>query len=239
MGTKTIEQELLAATGAKPQKKGEDRQAFLKRIHEGVQNDVSDDDWKNLSSPAGKWSNDASKAFDADQPFPDFPDVAAVADKPVPKGKGKAAPAAPADEDPGEAADETETTGEEEAEAPVAEPEDTVKKPAKKKAAAAVKPAKTPKADVPKASAKDKPAAKKAPAKKAAAASGEGYKGHRAGSRKETVHKVFDDKGRDAAIKKAADLGIQENTAKGWLYSWGSKAADTAKPAKKPAKAKK
>jgi hypothetical protein len=44
-----------------------------------------------------------------------------------------------------------------------------------------------------------------------------GYKGHRAGSRKETVHKIFDQKGVEAARLKAELLGIRPGSFKTWL----------------------
>lgn len=71
----------------------------------------------------------------------------------------------------------------------------------------------------------------------------EGYKGHRPGSNKEKVHKVFDEKGKEAAIKKAASLDLSESTARTWCSSWkkgGKKASDNArKPAGKKTSAKK
>lgn len=65
----------------------------------------------------------------------------------------------------------------------------------------------------------------------------EGYKGHRVGSNKGKVHQVFDDKGKDAAIKKAVSLDIMETTARTWCSAWGSaKKKPVAKKAKAPAK---
>ena len=46
---------------------------------------------------------------------------------------------------------------------------------------------------------------------------GNGYKGHRVGSRKETVHIVFDQKGVEAARLKAELLGIRPGSFKTWL----------------------
>ncbi|HKX35954.1 MAG TPA: hypothetical protein VJM79_04720, partial [Rhizorhapis sp.] len=97
------------------------------------------------------------------------------------------------------------------------------------------KPAKGKDKPEPKAETKKAPAA---PAKKKAATGtkpgqkGDGYKGHRVGSNKETVHKVYDDKGRDAAIKKAAALELADNTARSWISSWGPSDADKGKAKK-------
>jgi membrane protein involved in colicin uptake len=67
------------------------------------------------------------------------------------------------------------------------------------------------------------------------------YGDHRAGSSKGKVHEVFDKSGKDAAIKKALLLDIQESTARTWCSSWGSskpakKKVKVAAPAKKTAK---
>lgn len=86
---------------------------------------------------------------------------------------------------------------------------------------------------------------KKAPAKKKAAANGNGvkkargtgYKGHREGSRKEEIHKVFDDKGVDAALKAAEKKGLSTSTARNWVYRWGGKIERKAKAAEKKAAA--
>lgn len=69
----------------------------------------------------------------------------------------------------------------------------------------------------------------------------EAYKDHRAGSNKGEVHRVYDTKGAEAAIKKAVSLDIQEATARTWCSSWktgkaGKKSAKKAAPAKKTAK---
>jgi len=47
-----------------------------------------------------------------------------------------------------------------------------------------------------------------------------GYKNHLKGSRKETVHKVFDEKGPDAAKKKGLDLGLKPGTLLSWSGTW-------------------
>lgn len=73
----------------------------------------------------------------------------------------------------------------------------------------------------------------------------EDYKGIRGGTNKAKVRMVFDDKGADAAIKKAEALGLQVSTARTWCSSWkndsGKKAVAkkaTAKVSKKAVKAK-
>lgn len=74
---------------------------------------------------------------------------------------------------------------------------------------------------------KKKPAGKKKAAANngngAKKARGSGYKGHREGSRKEEIHKVFDDKGVDAALKAAEKKGLSTSTARNWIYRWGGK----------------
>lgn len=63
----------------------------------------------------------------------------------------------------------------------------------------------------------------------------EAYKDHRAGSTKGEVHRVFDTKGKDAAIKYATTHDIQESTARTWCSTWGA-GKKTAKKAAAPAK---
>jgi hypothetical protein len=64
----------------------------------------------------------------------------------------------------------------------------------------------------------------------------EGYKGHRVGSNKGKVHEIFDTKGKDAAVKKAVSLGLEETTARTWCSSWAAgKKKKVAAPAKKAA----
>lgn len=50
----------------------------------------------------------------------------------------------------------------------------------------------------------------------------QGYKGHRAGSRKEQAHKMFDDlkHDKDKCMPKIVALGIAESTAKSWMQTW-------------------
>lgn len=72
----------------------------------------------------------------------------------------------------------------------------------------------------------------------------EGYKGHRPGVAKGDVHKMFDTKGKDAAIALAEKLKLAKGTARSWISSWGGKgkkavAKKTAKKAAKKTVAKK
>lgn len=69
------------------------------------------------------------------------------------------------------------------------------------------------------------------------------YKDHRPDSAKGKVHEVFDTKGKDAAIKKAAALDIAETTARTWCSSWKNAKKSKSKvkaaaPAKSKSKAK-
>ena len=63
----------------------------------------------------------------------------------------------------------------------------------------------------------------------------------REGSRKEKVAVVFLKQGKDAAVKKAKQLGLKEATAKSWAWAWGSPssrntvASKKSKPRKKAA----
>ena len=188
-----VESELLGAAKIKP-KPNEKRPAFLIRLHSAIA-DLSDEAWDALSEPAQKWQNAATKANDADKPIPDFEEA-------------KSAPAESETETPEtKTADESEDEGEE-------EPEVTTKTKTEKKAPAE-KPAPKAKAEKPEPKAKTKKAAG------AAGKKGDGYKGHRAGSNKEQVHKVYDEKGAEAAIKLASKLGLSEGTPKSWISSWG------------------
>jgi hypothetical protein len=60
----------------------------------------------------------------------------------------------------------------------------------------------------------------------------------RKGSRKETVYETFHQRGREAAIAKALELGLKEDTAKGWCCVWRRPAkSDTKKKVAKKVKA--
>lgn len=68
----------------------------------------------------------------------------------------------------------------------------------------------------------------------------EAYKDHRPGSTKGKVHKVFDEKGKEAAVKAAEKAGIQTSTVRTWCSTWGAdKPAKKKKTVKKAAAAKK
>jgi len=54
--------------------------------------------------------------------------------------------------------------------------------------------------------------AKKTPAK--------GYAGHKEGSRKATVHEVFDNQGPEAAFTRGIKLKLSENTLHSWIATW-------------------
>lgn len=160
MAKRTVEQELAEATGIKPKAK-EKRQDYLKRMVGGT-GELDDDAWKNLSTPAQKWHNAATKAYDADEEIPDFEEQE-EAPKAAAKGKKPAAAEAEEEDATAEGAGEDETEeGDDAEEADADESDDdtvkTTKKPAAKKAAA--KPAGKPAAKT--------PAPKAAPAKKAA-----------------------------------------------------------------------
>lgn len=48
----------------------------------------------------------------------------------------------------------------------------------------------------------------------------EAYKNHRAGSALGAVHKVFDEKGKDAAKKKGESLGLEPHTVRSAISQW-------------------
>ena len=61
------------------------------------------------------------------------------------------------------------------------------------------------------------------------------YRGHRAGSRKATVRREYDEKGAEAAIAKGAELGLAGGTVKSWIGGWKKSAPpDPNKPSKYP-----
>jgi hypothetical protein len=75
---------------------------------------------------------------------------------------------------------------------------------------------------------KKAPAEKKAEAPKTPkakkAATPDGYKGHRFGSRKGDIHKVFDDKGVDKAREFGLKAGIKASSLAIWFKGWGKPA---------------
>lgn len=65
-------------------------------------------------------------------------------------------------------------------------------------------------------------------------------KGHRniaAGSRKEKIAMAFDNKGPEAALKKADELGVKATTVRSWFSAWRkvAAAAPTSAPARRRA----
>ena len=54
-----------------------------------------------------------------------------------------------------------------------------------------------------------------------------GWRGIVAGTKKEQVARLFDDKGRDVALAKGLKLGLTEGTLRAWTGTW--KRADKAK----------
>lgn len=66
-----IEQEILEKTKAEPQRKGERRGAYLRRLIAGLRK-LSDDDWDDLSEQTQDWQNNAIDAIDAGKEPADF-----------------------------------------------------------------------------------------------------------------------------------------------------------------------
>jgi hypothetical protein len=58
-----------------------------------------------------------------------------------------------------------------------------------------------------------------------------GYKGHKPGSRKGTIHELFDKEGPDTAWVRGTKLRLKEATLRTWFSRWGYK-----KPAPKVSK---
>lgn len=56
-------------------------------------------------------------------------------------------------------------------------------------------------------------------------ATGKGYKGLQAGTRKEIVRQVFDAEGGKAALARARQLKIKETTARTWMSRWRNEPA--------------
>ena len=76
----TTEKELIKATKFKT--KSTDRQQTLLELATAVQ-DLSDDQWEELSEPARKWANNAADAIDGGTDVPDF----GPEEQPKPKAK--------------------------------------------------------------------------------------------------------------------------------------------------------
>lgn len=85
----TVEAELREITGIKPKSK-EGRQAYLQRLHKGLQ-DITDQKWEKMSEDAQVWANQASAAEDKGKEFPDFgpADEGGAKGDGKPKGNGK------------------------------------------------------------------------------------------------------------------------------------------------------
>lgn len=69
----TIEETFAEVYRIRPQK-NEDRQQYLDRVVERV-NETSDDDWERLTEEAQQWFNKAVKPWAARKDIPDFPDA--------------------------------------------------------------------------------------------------------------------------------------------------------------------
>lgn len=63
---------------------------------------------------------------------------------------------------------------------------------------------------------------------------GEGYRGHRPGSRKGEVHKAFDQEGPAAARARADELGLKPATFPNWAVHFRRQAGTEGKPARVP-----
>lgn len=61
-----------------------------------------------------------------------------------------------------------------------------------------------------------------------------GYAGHKEGSRKATVHEVFDNQGPEAAFTRGIKLKLSENTLHSWIATWRRAATPVKKKAVKP-----
>ena len=61
----------------------------------------------------------------------------------------------------------------------------------------------------------------KTPAKSVQAAKPtEGYRGHKVGSRKATIHELFDREGDDTAWTRGLKIGLKEATLRTWFAHW-------------------
>lgn len=144
----TILDELLFVSKVK-RRKGEDDQAFLKRLALTVDK-LGDDDWKELSEEAQVWNNEAIKASDADA------EIELPEGMDPPDDEGESDEDVSGEEDLGEEEDDVEDASEE----PAPRARRPAKKTAGKKRSAAAEPDKKP----------ARGAAKKTPAKKKAGA---------------------------------------------------------------------
>jgi hypothetical protein len=145
----TIEEILSAATEI-TQEKGEDRQAYLTRLHDAA-TELDESGWDDLGEPAQLWVNKATKAEQANKEIPEFPDVEPTDDDEEEEVEEEAA------EEEADTESDSEESNEED---DVTDTDTETEKPPKKKPAPkAAKPA-AKKAAAPKAAAKEKPAKK-------------------------------------------------------------------------------
>lgn len=195
-----IQKEIVAATGVKIGAKDSEAKTRLKLYEAAVEADEKTV-WDNFSDEVQSWVNACTDAKEAGEELPGFDDEV----------KAKAEPDEP-EEKPKRGAKASKKAEEDEP-----EPEE---KPARGKAKAGKASAKED--EKPKRGAKPAEKEKAKPAAKAKTkATGDGYKGHREGSRKGKVHEAYDDKGPEAAMKLADKLGIAESSARSWIGSWG------------------
>lgn len=103
-----IEQAILGAIGAKPQRSGENRQKYLIRVMTAVQK-LPDDQWEELAATEGAqaWCNAAIEADNEKKDIPDFPDAEAAAEEEEPDTND--------DEDSDDAEEDSDGDAEEEA----------------------------------------------------------------------------------------------------------------------------
>jgi hypothetical protein len=78
------------------------------------------------------------------------------------------------------------------------------------------------KSDKPAAKASNKPATKGKV--KAMAQEEKGYKHHKAGSRKGTLHELFDSQGRETALVRGKKMGLADATLRAWIATWAREA---------------
>jgi hypothetical protein len=48
------------------------------------------------------------------------------------------------------------------------------------------------------------------------------YKNHKAGSRKSTIHELFDTEGREVAWTRGIKMGLAENSLRSWFGTWAT-----------------
>jgi hypothetical protein len=75
----------------------------------------------------------------------------------------------------------------------------------------------------PVAKAPGKPASK-SKGKASAMTEGAAYKHHKVGSRKATIHQLFDTEGKEVAWTRGIKLGLSENSLRSWFGTWAREA---------------